>query len=417
MIKNFLASLALLFSIGMLAQSGTPSPYSFYGIGDITFKGALENREMGGLSVIPDSIHINLQNPASYAGLKLTALTIGITNNRTNLKTNDKEAKATRTPLDYLAVGLPMGKFGAGFGLIPYSSVGYNLRSPDGNGSEIDTRYSGSGGLNKAFLALAYNLNPKWNIGIDFNYNFGQIKTTSIEAIPGVVQYGSRERNTSDMSGLNINLGLMFQSKLKKKLDVFASLVYSPQSNLRLANERNIATILYSDDAGEIVMDPQDIPVEDAVIKMPSKISIGGGIGQVKKWMIGTEITFQQSGDFGNRFSDIENVSYDNAQKYSLGGYFIPKYNSFSSYLARVTYRAGLRYETMGLVINGKSIEDKSFSFGFGFPVGGAFSQINLGLELGRRGTKAAGLIEENYKNFSLSLSLNDRWFVRKKYD
>ena len=33
------------------SQSGTSSPYSFYGIGSKTFKGSIDNRSMGGLSV------------------------------------------------------------------------------------------------------------------------------------------------------------------------------------------------------------------------------------------------------------------------------------------------------------------------------------------------------------------------------
>ena len=63
MIKKFSYSLLLLFSIISYAQQGTSSPYSFYGIGDVRFKGTNENRAMGGLSFVPDSIHINIQNP------------------------------------------------------------------------------------------------------------------------------------------------------------------------------------------------------------------------------------------------------------------------------------------------------------------------------------------------------------------
>jgi hypothetical protein len=50
-------------------------------------------------------------------------------------------------------------------------------------------------------------------------------------------------------------------------------------------------------------------------------------------------------------------------------------------------------------------------------PLGGAFSNANVGVEFGKRGTKKASLIEENYTNLLLSLSLNDRWFIRRKYD
>ena len=64
MIKKIAASLCLLLSLTAVAQEGTSSPYSFYGIGDIKFKGAVDTRSMGGVTVFPDSIHLNLQNPA-----------------------------------------------------------------------------------------------------------------------------------------------------------------------------------------------------------------------------------------------------------------------------------------------------------------------------------------------------------------
>ena len=127
MIKKIIVSICLLFSLAIFAQEGTSSPYSFYGIGDIKFKGTVENRSMGSLSVFPDSIHINIQNPAHLASLKLTGLAIGGTYANTKSKTEAQEAKARRTTLDYLAVGIPVGKGGIGFGLIPYSSVGYKI--------------------------------------------------------------------------------------------------------------------------------------------------------------------------------------------------------------------------------------------------------------------------------------------------
>jgi len=77
MIKKIIISACLLLSLVSFAQEGTSSPYSFYGIGDIKFKGTVENRSMGSLSVFPDSIHINIQNPAHLASLKLTGLAIG----------------------------------------------------------------------------------------------------------------------------------------------------------------------------------------------------------------------------------------------------------------------------------------------------------------------------------------------------
>ena len=59
-------------------------------------------------------------------------------------------------------------------------------------------------------------------------------------------------------------------------------------------------------------------------------------------------------------------------------------------------------------------------SFGVGLPVGTnrtPFSNANIGLEFGQRGTTNANLVKENFVSFQLSLSLNDRWFAKKKYN
>ena len=64
-----------------------------------------------------------------------------------------------------------------------------------------------------------------------------------------------------------------------------------------------------------------------------------------------------------------------------------------------------------------ESINDTALTLGLGLPVGGALSNINLGMEYGKRGTTNAGLIQENYLNISIGLSFNDKWFVKRKFD
>ena len=116
-----------------------------------------------------------------------------------------------------------------------------------------------------------------------------------------------------------------------------------------------------------------------------------------------------------NRFDDITDNKFENSTKISVGGFYIPKYDSFSSYLSRVVYRAGFRYENTGLVFNNNSINDYGMNFGLGLPVG--LSKIDLGFEFGKRGTTTNGLIEENYFNVSVGLSLSDIWFNKRKID
>ena len=90
MIKKIIVSACLLLSLVSFAQEGTSSPYSFYGIGDVRFKGTVESRSMAGVAVEQDSIHINLENPASFANLKLTTFTVGGTYYTTKLKSDSK---------------------------------------------------------------------------------------------------------------------------------------------------------------------------------------------------------------------------------------------------------------------------------------------------------------------------------------
>ena len=40
-------------------------------------------------------------------------------------------------------------------------------------------------------------------------------------------------------------------------------------------------------------------------------------------------------------------------------------------------------------------------------------SNLNIGFEIGKRGQTAKGLVQENYVNFRLGLSLNDKWFKK----
>jgi hypothetical protein len=152
-------------------------------------------------------------------------------------------------------------------------------------------------------------------------------------------------------------------------------------------------------------------------LTLPSKLSIGVGIGKPRKWFVGTEYTTQQTSKFYNPLYSSLTTAYEDASTFSLGGFYIPQYNSFTSYFKRVVYRGGLHFEKTGLIINNESIKEFGMSFGLGLPVGNIFSNANLGVEIGKRGTTNSNLIQENFINFQLSLSLNDRWFQKRKYD
>jgi|TARA_B100001996_G_scaffold168230_1_gene128224 hypothetical protein len=417
------------------SQNNTSSPYSFYGIGSLDFKGTSESRAMGGISVYNDSIHMNFRNPASYTGKdmfsfnnegRLVKFTVGLGHSETELKTSANNTETTNTSFEYLGLNIPMGKFGLGFGLIPYSSVGYKLQSSN-NEDQPQYKYSGNGGLNKVFLGFAYQLNNNLSVGFDTKYNFGNIQNSALEylyddeSLP--LDYQAREQNRSDLSGVNFNFGIIYKGRFKDNLEIHGTFAFSPEYNLSSRNSRTFASVVINPNTeleypvNEINVDLESIGLDKTDLSMPSKTNFGLGIGFPKKWFIGAEYTILTSSVFSNELINIENSEFEDSSKLSFGGFYIPDYASFSKFWNRVVYRAGFYSEKTGLVINNESINEFGISFGLGIPAGGLFSNVNTTIEFGKRGTTNANLVEEKFINFQLSLSLNDRWFIKRKYN
>jgi len=415
MIKKILVIILVVVTSIAYAQEGTSSPYSFYGIGLQKFKGTVENRSMGGLSILTDSIHLNLQNPASYGELRLTTYTVGANYNGLNLKNSQGDTSyKDNASLDYLAIGIPAGKFGFGFGVIPINSVGYQTIAVESDGSQ--NQFYGTGGLNKVFLSAGFKINKSINVGLDLNYNFGNIENKVILRRPDV-QYDTREIGKSDLSGVSMSFGVAYKKMLTKKLEISASVVSTPSFKLTSENSLELATIQISNSGVENVVERQEVTVEDRSLELPADVKVGAGIGRPKKWFVGAEYSYVNTEKLENRSSAVSNVVYQNASKVKLGGYYVPNYNSLTSYLNRIVYRGGLRYEETGVTLNGQSIDEFGISFGVGLPVGNLFSNVNIGFEYGQRGTTDFGLVKEEFFNLSLSLSLNDQWFRKVKFN
>ena len=63
MIKKISALVLLLISSIAWSQDNTASPYSYYGLGEIKFKGTHDVRAMGGVSVFNDLSLIHISEP------------------------------------------------------------------------------------------------------------------------------------------------------------------------------------------------------------------------------------------------------------------------------------------------------------------------------------------------------------------
>jgi len=414
-IINFIIITASTF---LFAQQNTSSLYSYFGIGETKFKGTPMQRAMAGLGILPDSLDVNLLNPASYSALQRTVISISGGTNINKITSDDQGITAQRTSLDYLSFGIPIGKFGTSFGINPQTAVGYrNETRTENQNSVSSSRYTGNGGANRVFFGGAYQATTKFSFGIDLSYYFGNINTES-KIYVSDTQFGTGIFNELELSGFGFNIGTMYKNRIKNKYEFYLSAVYNPSHNLSYIKNGTFATISEGNDS-EIIDSWTELPKEKRNVKMPAKFSFGLGIGKLHKWFVGAEYSHTEK----NTTNPIISDSFSNYQnmentRFSLGGYYTPKYNSFTNYFHRITYRAGIRYENLGLKINNQEINDLSISTGLSLPIGNnGLSKLTFAFEYGQRGTKSSGLVQENYFNINVGLTITDLWFRRYLFD
>ena len=409
------------------AQNSTASPYSLGGLGDITFKGNVINRMMGGVSVFSDSIHANLNNPASLGELKLTTFSVGIHYKNTQITSSDSKDDSRTGSLDYIAVSIPTKFFSFSFGVIPYSSVGYRLQANDlSNQDEIVvSRYEGRGGTNKSFLTVGFKLLKFLSLGGTVNYNFGKI-STQISNQNENIDYGTFLTSESSLSGLDYEIGSHMKLNLSK-IFLESFFTFKPTNIINSRNKRVYFTrSLQSQNIGNTKeLDLASNELDIVKLKIGKSYKYGISINKDKKWFIGTQYTFINSENFKNDFLRQENISYENANSVSFGGFFIPDYSSITDYWKRIVYRVGFRSENTGIKIDNNLLKETVYSIGGSFPMGGyysannvsGFSNLNIGFEFGSRGINSKSLVKETFWALRIGLSLNDLWFIKRKYN
>jgi hypothetical protein len=261
---------------------------------------------------------------------------------------------------------------------------------------------------------------PRLHLGATASFYFGQLKSRRVQVTEGIA-YGTLDNRQSDISGFDFNYALTYSPNLGPKNTLYTSLRVHTQTNLVSQNQRRIGTFVpltgNEIEVSDVYLENDNL--RNTEIKIPTTFSLGLGFGQEQRWLIGGEYSYQQFSDFSNIFLDSDNVEYENASSYALGGYWIPDFTDIDSYLNRVVYRAGVRLDNTGFIVNEKAMSDFGITFGMGFPLGFEYSNLNLGLEVGRRGTTMNNLVRESYFKVSIGLSLNasgpNRWFQKRQ--
>ena len=424
MIKNLSIVVLLVITGSIFAQKTNSSPYSVLGIGDGISSKTVEESSMGGVGIANTNPNdMNFSNPASFASLFLTTYTIAGENRGFNINEGNESVKASNAYLSYIAIGIPIGeKGGFAFGLQPNTTVGYSLINTiqDSEGENIESSsFDGDGGTNRVFFGFGYKIAKNLSLGLEGEYVFGNI-SNSISTINRDVTLGTRYETDAKIKGGSLKAGVIYETKLKENLFLNLGTTLALESELDSEGNEFLFSISGIDGSSK------DTIINNAskgTLIKPLKTSIGMSLSDPKKWAASIDYVFQNSIELGGNLSNRNpRLEYGKSSTLAIGGFYLPKHNSISSYWDRVVYRAGFRFEETGLMVDGigngtnfTPIDDFGISFGVGLPLGSQVSRLNLGFEFGKRGTTDNGLIEEEYFNFRLGLTLSNKWFRKRE--
>ena len=408
----------ILISLFGYSQRSSYSPYSYFGVGETNFSATVENQMMGGNTAYYDSVHQNMNNAASMSKLKFVNYSIGVDLKNTSYLSESNNESSTAAAINYISVAIPTKVLSFSFGIKPKTSVGYLLENDDKTQSiaELD-RFTGSGGISNAFVSIGFELFKNWGIGVSSSYAFGNLNHYHTKILENIELY-TRVSSESSVSGLDYNFSTVYQKTFNNKTTLYTSIVYQPEANYKSKNNQSISTINPNGNFGgdSEIIDLSSIGLDETNVKIPSSLSFGLGFGEDKKWYFGLNYLKTDEGGFRNELMALDNVEFKSSQTFSVGGFYLPKYDSFTNYFKTITYRVGLRYKNGGLYVNDQQINEIGLNFGFGIPLAG-ISSANLGFEFGQRGTQKASLIKEKFFSIRLGVSLNDLWFIRSLYN
>lgn len=423
MIKKVITFAMLsVVTISFSQEKGT-SIYSFFGIGESDISKNVGQLSMGGVGVsYADNYRLNISNPASLASLQFVTYGLGGANKNRFLKDKNTNQFNSSFSLSHLTLGVPLGeRGGVSFGVMPHSKVGYYLKKTEygknKNISEI-TVFEGKGGVNKLFLGIGYRIFKSTSIGVQVDYLFGNT-TKTVTNQKAKTSLASIYKYASSVKGVLVNLGIQNKLKINKKLHLHTGATLQLKNKIKDKEHQHFYSLSSSIPGDTILNQTKNIER-----KIPARVNVGIGVGEDFKWFAGVDYTFRDKYDFTVAANSQNlNAKYGKYSKLQVGGFYTPKFNSVINYWQRVTYRAGVFYENTGLSLKPKSSKSSNYqwvnnfgmTFGIELPTGNGLSNVNLGVELGRKGTTVNSLVEENYFNFRVGLSLNDRWFIKRK--
>ena len=448
--KLILVVLAAFVSILSFGQTGTNSPFSTYGLGEV---GGLDHAAFIGIGnstiTMNDSTILNYYNPASYNSLAKhkPLFSFGVASRYSIYSENGKESSNTLTSIQHMAMAFPFAKrFGLGVGIKPYSSRGYDFSTRTKvNDDSLHYVYSGSGGLNEFFGGLSIKAlefkGAKLSLGANFGYIFGQVTNTRKS---GLIDANTESNNYAgginskliQAKAFHYTLGATYSQKIKEKHEINVSAVFDPFQKINTEYQN---VLFYSSNVNNPnVYDT--LAVFDTLTGNLSTVpTITYGLNYVYNFTgrkkhtnpLNSQLSFHatyasaQWSRYENTFDPTFTNTFLNSTKLTFGLQYLPETNfiankSLTKFHHRVKYRIGVYQQLLPYETNNEQVKDFGTTFGFGIPVivKNSLSSINFGFSVGKRGVSDANALNEQYYGFNVGISIApgaDKWFVKRK--
>lgn len=437
-------SLALLLPLGAWAQESsvnTYSPYTLYGLGHMNYTGSTSFAAMGGASIgfrnggfdLAGDLKLNVSNPASLSGLppKSFIFEVGLTGSNIYAQQKSKELGKLKTSnntfnISNITVGIPLArKLGMAINIAPYSQVGYYMHNDD-EGYLADLGlvryyYIGEGDITEAKASIGWEPFKGLSIGAELVYLWGDINRTYQAVILSYTGSGSYNNETGRMTAYTNEkvsriygaFGVQYTPLVKNKNRLTIGATY------RLGGKLNAKQTDYIP-SGNIYGDTVRFDRKTMPTYVPQ--TIGAGVYFHRpKYAIGVDYIYQNWAD-KNAYDAANNVGYTNTHTFKLGAQYTPDRYNIRSFMKRISYRVGFRYNDYYMQYQGQKINEKAVTFGFEIPFKMmTVSSVNLGVELGERGTLKKELIRERYFKINVGVFLfgrdYDYWFEKYKYN
>ena len=433
MSKNLLLYILVGFCSYVTKGQGN-SPFSQFGPGDFfesNFQANFSRAGSGTSSITPNQI--NLANPATFSQFSFTTGETGIYSSTNFINSNTSSTYFNYTNLSGFGLGFPIAKkMGLAFGFTPLAKQNYNYSFPSTlpDSSAVEYQYEGDGSLNKVFLG--YGIERKnISIGVTGHYVFGRLNDISKAVYENPSAQNIRFQNFSSVSGFGLNAGLQYKQEIGTDKYLNFGLFYElgndyTTSNYETANYYvNGQFIENSEKVTEFhettfIIDTRDSPVKGKMT-LPSTLQGGVSLGKLESWETSLEYKFRGLGSY--ELND-QRGGLENANKIILSSRIVPNSKALGkeNYWKTISYNFGVHAGNTGIVAQNEELNEFGINFGFGLPLKkfkyqtesfGSSVFVSLGY-LNRFNNNLG--INENFLNINASVVLNDKWFIKRKF-